>query len=92
MTSARVLGFCAFLTLAVPATAWPQDGRETGPSTGRRQLLEEVERARQQRQRWDADEEEARRRGKQRQRIREEFIQQRRQAEPVPSLDSLIVP
>jgi hypothetical protein len=89
--SPRLVGLCAILLVALPATAWPQE-RETGPSTGRRQLLEESERVRQQRQRWDADEEDARRRAKQRQRIREEYIQQKRQSESTPTLDSLVVP
>lgn len=83
---------CAVVLLAAPATAWSQESRETGPSSGRRLLLEESERVRQQRQRWDADEEDARRRAKQRQRTREEYIQQRRQPEPAPTVDSLLVP
>jgi hypothetical protein len=87
----RAFALCTLLVVALPTTAWLQE-RETGPSTGRRQLLEESERVRQQRQRWDADEEEARRRAKQRQRIREEYIQQKRQPEPTPTLDSLVVP
>jgi hypothetical protein len=92
VTFAGVIGLWALVLLTVPAPAWAQESRETGPSSGRRQLLEEAERARQQRQRWDAEEEEARRRAKQRQRTREEYIQQRRQPEPTPTLDTLVVP
>ena len=76
--SAGLVGLTAFL-LVIPGIAWGQAERETGPSTGRRHLLEQAERERQQRQRWDAEEDEFRRRAKQRQRQREEYMQQHRQ-------------
>ena len=77
------------LLAVLPTPVSAQADRDTGPSTGRRHLLEQAERERQQRQRWELEEDEFRRRAKQRQRQREEFFQQRRQGdvklEPEPS-------
>ena len=69
------------LVLVLPGTVRAQTDRETGPSTGRRHLLDQAERERQQRQRWDAEEEEFRRRAKQRQRQREQYMEQQRQGD-----------
>ena len=82
--SRQLGGLAVALLVMLPGTAFPQDDRETGPSTGRRILLEQIERERQQRQRWDAEEEESRRRAKARQRQREEYIQQKRQGDAAP--------
>ena len=80
MSPARAFTIGLLLTLVIgsPAPARPQEDRETGASSGRRHLLEQLERERQQRQRRESEEEDARRRAKARQRQREEWMQQRR--------------
>ena len=69
------------VAITLPETAASQADRETGPSTGRRHLIEQAERERQQRQRWEIEEAELRRRARVRQRQREDFIEQIRQGE-----------